>query len=171
MTRLSLSIALCLVSAFSANTAAAQFGFGGDGRIDVTATEATYKGGITVLIGDVIVKQGTAIIKSDRMTIHRAENTKTNGQSKLGAITRIIAEGNFSYIAPENTVTGDKGIYKRSLRQIDVFGNVRLKQPGGNFVDSDSLLYDLETQRARFKNECSGQNCGRINFSLTKQGG
>ena len=149
-----------------ATPAHAQFGFEGSGLIDVAAAEATYKGGITVLTGDVVVKQGDAIITADKMTIYREETTNGTSSPKLGEITRIVAEGNFTYTAPENTVTGDRGIYKRSLKHIDVFGNVRLKQGDGNFVDSDSLFYDLTTRRARFKNECSGPNCGRINFGL-----
>ena len=149
--------------------ASAQFGFEGDGLIDVKATEATYKGGITILTGDVRVKQDGAVITADKMTIYRAENSNSRTALKLGEITRIVAEGNFIYTAPENTVTGDRGIYKRNKRQIDVFGNVRLKQPGGNFVESDTLIYDLKTKRARFKNECTGQNCGRINFELNNE--
>lgn len=147
----------------------AQFGFEGEGKIDVKATQATYKGGVTVLTGDVIVKQGGATITSDKMTIYRAETANSRTALQLGEITRIVAEGNFSYTAPENTVTGDRGIYKRTLNQIDVFGNVKLKQPAGNFVESDSLVYDLKTRRARFKNECIGQECGRINFELNNQ--
>ena len=143
--------------------AQAQFGFGGDGLIDVKASEATYKGGITVLVGDVIVKQEDAVIKADKMTIYRAENANSRSALQLGEITRIVAEGKFSYTSPGNTVTGDRGIYKRSQNQIDVFGNVKLTQPGGNSVDSDSLFYDLTTQRARFKNDSNG---GRINFNL-----
>lgn len=167
MRRFGLFISIAILAAAPVS---AQFGFEGDGLIDVKATEATYKGGITILTGDVIVKQDGAVITADKMTIYRAESANSRTALKLGEITRIVAEGNFTYTAPENTVTGDRGVYKRNQRQIDVFGNVRLKQPEGNFVDSDTLIYDLKTKRARFKNDCTGQDCdGRINFGLNNQ--
>jgi len=143
--------------------------FGGAGIINVKAQEATYRAGTTILTGDVIVSQGASVIMADKMTIYRQEEANSRTALKLGEIIRIVAEGNFSYSAPENTVTGERGIYKRVDKQIDVFGNVRLKQPSGNFVESDSLLYDLENKRARFKNDCKGENCGKINFTLTGQ--
>jgi len=124
--------------------ASAQFGFDGDGVIDVKATEAVYKGRVTVLTGDVIVKQGNAVITSDKMTIYRAETANGRTALQLGEITRIVAEGNFIYDAPENKVTGDQGIYRRIDKQIDVFGNVVLKQPSGNIIESEKLFYDLE---------------------------
>lgn len=149
--------------------ASAQFGFGGDGVIDVKAEVATYKGGVTILIGDVVVKQGDATIKSDKMTIYRAETANKRTAVQLGEITRIIADGNFSYDAPENKVTGDRGVYKRQSKLIDVFGNVKLTQPSGNVIESDTLFYDLENKRARFKNECDGGKCGRTNFEINNQ--
>lgn len=160
--RLFILISLSLF--LTAIPAHAQFGFGGEGVIDVKAQEATYKGGITILTGNVIIKQGDATITSDKMTIYRAENANSRTALKLGEITRIVAEGQFVYDAPENKVTGDRGIYKRVDKQIDVFGNVVLKQPSGNLVTSDSLFYDLETNRARFKNES-----GRTNFTIGTQ--
>lgn len=149
------SLMLCAVPA------TAQFGFGGDGVIDVKAQEATYKGSVTILIGDVVVKQGEAIITSDKMTIYRAETANSRTALKLGEITRIVAEGKFVYDAPDNKVTGDRGIYKRTENQLDVFGNVVLIQPSGNEVTSDSLFYDLKTKSARFKSES-----GRTGFTL-----
>ena len=143
--------------------------FGGAGIIDVTAEEATYRGGTTILTGNVIVKQDATTITADKMTIYREGGSDNRTALKVGEITRIVAEGNFSYTAPQNTVTGDRGVYKRSEKQIDVFGNVRLKQPNGSFVESDSLFYDLETKRARFNNDCKGDKCGKINFTLANQ--
>jgi len=49
--------------------------FGGDKPIKVIAEKATYEGGLTILVGNVDVKQGTARIQSDTMNIYRAEVT------------------------------------------------------------------------------------------------
>lgn len=167
MKRFGLFISIVVLAAAPAS---AQFGFQGDGLIDVKASEATYKGGITILTGDVIVKQDGAVITADKMTIYRAQSANSRTALKLGEITRIVAEGNFVYTTPENTVTGERGIYKRSLRQIEVFENVKLKQSSGNVVESDTLIYDLKTKRARFKNDCTGKKCdGRINFGFNQE--
>ena len=156
-----LYLLFCLGLMLSAQAAAAQFGFDGDGLIDVKAQEATYKGSVTVLTGDVIVKQGEAVITSDKMTIYRAETANSRTALKLGEITRIVAEGKFVYDAPNNKITGERGIYKRTQNQLDVFGSVVLTQSSGNQVASDSLFYDLKTKSARFKSES-----GRTDFSL-----
>ena len=161
MKRFGLFISIVVLAAAPAS---AQFGFQGDGLIDVKASEATYKGSITILTGDVIVKQDGAVITANKMTIYRAETADGRAALKLGEITRIVAEGNFSYEAPENKVTGDRGVYKRNQKQIDVFGNVVLQQPSGNVIESDTLFYDLEKKRARFKNED-----GRVEFSIPNQ--
>lgn len=152
------------ILSFMPPLAHAQFGFGGDGKVDIIATEATYTGGVTTLRGDVIVTQQDAVIRADKMTIYRAETADGRAALKLGEITRIVAEGNFSYEAPENKVTGNRGVYKRNQKQIDVFGNVVLQQPSGNVIESDTLFYDLEKKRARFKNED-----GRVEFSIPNQ--
>ena len=164
-----LSFFILLGFMLSAIPASAQFGFDGDGVIDVIAQEATYKGGVTVLNGDVVVKQGDSTITSDKMTIYRAESANSRTALKLGEITRIVAEGAFVYDSPENKVTGDRGIYSREKKQLDVFDNVVLIQPSGNLVKSDSLFYDLEAKRARFNNKCKGNECGRINFELNNK--
>ncbi len=146
--------------------------FGGTGIIDVTAQDASYRQGTTILTGNVVVTQGESIIKADKMTIYRQEEANTRTALKLGEINRIIAEGNFSYNTPENTVTGERGIYKRSTKEIDVFGDVTLKQASGSFVKSDCLFYDLESKNARFKNKLNNASCkGRVNITIQPRGG
>lgn len=145
--------------------------FGGAGIINVTAQDATYRNGTTVLTGNVIVTQDDSVIKADKMTIYRQEEADARTALKLGEISRIVADGNFSYNAPQNTVTGDRGVYKRSNKQIDVFGNVSLKQASGNFVESDCLFYDLESKSARFNNTLNNASCkGRINITIQPRG-
>lgn len=146
----------------------AQFGFDGDGIIEIAADKASYKGETTELFGNVIVKQGRSTIRSNKMTIYRAKPTSiSEGSIEAGDITRIVATGNVSYVSPENTVTGNKGIYQRQEQEIKILGNVILKRPSGASVRGEVLFYDLEKKRARFKDEEneSGQK-KRIDFSI-----
>lgn len=142
--------------------------FGGDEPIKVLADEATYEGGLTVLVGNVDVTQGSARIRSDKMNIYRSEVTgETSGSLKLGAVNRIDARGNFRYTTPENNVTGDRGVYERDKGIITVTGNVKVRQPGGNTATTDKLIYNVKTETIRFSGKCQGIDCsGRPSIRL-----
>jgi len=144
--------------------ALAQVSFGNDSPINVKAERATYRGALTVLSGDVRVTQKDATIFADRMDLHRNEITTTNTQTnensiKLGNINRIVATGNFKYVTPENSVTGEKGVYERDKEIITVTGNARFVQNNGNKVTGNKMIYDLNTNRARVDGSCTGRDC------------
>lgn len=142
--------------------------FGGDEPIKVLADEATYEGGLTVLVGNVDVTQGSARIRSDKMNIYRSEvNGEISGSLKLGAVNRIDARGNFRYTTPENNVSGDRGVYERDKGIITVTGNVKVRQPGGNTATTDKLIYNVKTETIRFSGKCQGSDCsGRPSIRL-----
>jgi len=161
---------LGLISAvsFMPQLACAQFAFGGDAPIAVNAKTATYKGGLTVLEGDVDVRQSGIRIQSNTMNIYRAEtNPEDDSSVKLGDVTRIVAIGNFRYTSPENSVQGKQGIYERDKGIITVTGNVTFKTSGGATVNGEKLIYNVKKQTAKFGDSCKGENCetDRVNFS------
>ena len=134
--------------------------FGGDTPIKVIAKTATYEGGLTILVGNVDVKQGTARIQSDTMNIYRAEaDNDVSGSLQLGAVNRIDARGNFRYTTPDNTVSGDRGVYERGKGIITVTGNVKVRQSGGNTASTDKLIYNTKTESIRFSGQCQGSDC------------
>lgn len=141
---------------------------GGNEDILVKAQTATYKGRTTLLNGDVDVRQGTSQIFSDTMDIFRAEaDPNAEGSVTLGAVTRIEADGNFRYITPEDTVTGDRGVYERTTGIITVTGDVRVKQMGGNTARTDRLIYNVKTETIRFAGDCLGKQCqGRPSLTI-----
>ena len=151
------------------SSAAAQFAFGGDSPVAVNAETATYKGGLTILEGNVDVLQSGTRIKSDKMDIFREEAAINDDSSlKLGAITKIVAVGNFRYTSPENSVTGNRGVYERSKGIITVTGNVTFKNSDGSTVKGDKLVYDVNKKTAKFGDNCKGDNCnsGRVNIRI-----
>ncbi|WP_409432656.1 LPS export ABC transporter periplasmic protein LptC [Litorimonas sp. RW-G-Af-16] len=158
----------------SDNTSSSLFSFGGDGPVNVTADEAIYQGNTTDLEGNVEVVQGGAVLTSDVMNIVRtSEASQTAGSLKLGAIQTITAKGNFHYVTEENDIRGDQGVYEREKGLITVTGNVRVRQPGGNMVDTDRLIYNVKTEALQFsgqcRNEVTGKGCtktGRTSFKI-----
>ena len=173
-----LSFALC--AAILASPAIAQdparsiqFGFGGDNPIAIQAEKATYKGGLTVLEQDVVVKQGDTTVYADKMDIYRdaADANSISGSLKLGALRRIEAVGNFKFMNPENTVTGDAGTYFADREVFVVTGNVVLTQPNGSSVRGDRLVYNIQNGTARFGTACEtnspgANNCGRVRIRI-----
>ncbi len=152
-------------------TSTAQISFGGQEPIDVKAERATYKGAKTVLSGDVNIQQGSATILADRMDLFRVQGEQSEGGFvQLGNISRIVAVGNFKYITPQNSVTGDKGVYERDKNIITVTGNVKFTQDSGNTVTGNKMIYDLTTSRARVDGNCSGRDCRKNERVVIKIG-
>ena len=157
-------------SASNQDAASAGLGFAGDSPIDITANEARYQGAVTTLIGSVKVDQEGTVITAANMIIERAKAVKDVGDSlKLGEITTIDARGNFVYITPGRRLSGDRGVYEREKEIITVTGNVALKQQGGTTVTGNKLVYNLKTKKAEFGENCTGENCGRVNFSTQQR--
>ncbi len=146
----------------------AQITFGeSDAPILVAADKATYKGKVTILETNVDVRQGDARILADYMEIYRESSgdEAVKGLS-LGAVTRIVAKGNFSYTTPENVVTGDQGVYVRQTGRITVTGNVTARQPSGSRLSGERLVYDIASKRTRFGEDCSGDDCSRVSIRI-----
>ena len=168
MTTIKRAILAALVLGLSTETAMAQFSFDGDSKILINAEKATYEGNKTRLEGNVDVRQGDAQILSDTMNIYRRKRPSTDlADTSLGVVTRIEAEGNFKYVTPDSTVTGNSGVYQRDRGVIIVTGNVILQQANGSRVSGDKLTYNVKTKKTRFGDECPEGNCnGRVNFNI-----
>lgn len=137
------------------------FSMNGDGPINVSARQATYVGGTTDLVGDVVVLQDGSTIYSDEMRILRDQaNSAGAGTVRLGAVREIIGTGNFRYVSDDNDVRGDKGVYERDKSLMTVTGDVTVVQPGGNTVSTDRLVYDTVSETIRFSGQCQGRDCG-----------
>ena len=151
------------------------FAFGGSGPIDVKAEKGIYKGEKTDLRGDVRVEQDGAVITSDEMDIYRLqeEGGASDGSIKLGAVSRIIATGNFHYKSDENDIRGARGVYLKDKNLMTVTGNVVVIQPNGTRADVEKLTYNTITETIRFSGNCRGSGCdsdGRTNFVIPGSG-
>ncbi len=172
--RLPLIALFCVsVSLPASLPAGAQLSGDSKAPIDIKADKSVYRGGTTVLTGQVKIVQKGAELTADKVTIFRAEQTGSdNNPVKLGNINRIIAEGRFTYKTDEQTLTGQKGVYERQKNTITVTGKVRFTNKNGNAVEGNKMVYQLNSKKVRVVGKCTGRNCGkdgRVNITIGGQ--
>lgn len=159
---------LCLTPALFAlitMTAHAQFAQNSNAPTDATADSIVNSTGMTVLRGQVDVRQGETRILADEMRIYSAS---TGVAGSTGQISKIEATGNFYYLTPDQEVRGTDGLYIKSDNTFTVTGDVILLQ-GDNVVTGSKLIYNLDTEEARVVGTCEGRRCGsngRVNILI-----
>lgn len=145
----------------------AQFAAGSSAPTSISADNAVYQGNVTILTGGVDVRQGNVRVLADKMTIYSAGS----GSLSENGFTKIVAQGNFYYLTPEQSVRGDQGIYTKVNDTFVVIGNVIMKQNDGNIITGDKLIYNLKTGNAKVVGSCKGRKCGshgRVNILIKK---
>jgi len=135
--------------------AQAQFAGKSKAPVDLIADEIQSEGSTTTLRGQVDVRQGDVRVLADEVQIFGA----STGES-VSNVTRIVANGNFYYISPEQEVRGDQGIYERATDTFTVTGNVILLQGEDNIVTGNKLFYNVGNKTARMVGNCKGRRCG-----------
>ncbi len=161
---LTLAIAAISILLFPA-TASAQFVAGSNASTTISADHADYQGDITILTGQVDVRQADVRILADKMTVYSAGS---GGLSQSG-FSKIVAEGHFYYLTSDQEVRGDKGVYTKVNDTFVVTGDVILKQKDGNVVTGDTLHYNITTRNAKVVGTCKGRRCGsegRVNILI-----
>jgi len=137
-------------------TAQAQFSRDNNAPIQADADDVSNTAGVTVLSGQVDVRQGETRILSDQMKIYGGS---TGLGPDTGDISRIEASGNFYYLTPDQEVRGNNGVYTKASDTFTVTGDVILLQ-GENVVTGDTLIYNLSNEQARVLGSCKGRKCG-----------
>ena len=146
---------------------------GGDSKspvvIDAKKLEYFDKEQKLVYSGNVVAKQGDAVLRSATLVIFLASSVMQgnsgapgNGESQ---IKRMEASGPVTIVSKDQVGVGDKGIYERGDNKIFLIGNVSLSQ-GGNIIKGkpDSrLIYDLTSSQAVIE--------GGVNSIMTPGGG
>ncbi len=142
----------------------AQFA-GSSAPVDITSDKVSYQGEVTMLTGGVDVRQGDVRVLADEMAVY----TTSAGALSQDGISRIVANGNFYYLTPEQDVRGDRGVYTRTDDTFVVTGNVIMKQADGNVITGEKLIYNLTTKNAVVIGNCEGRKCGskgRVNILI-----
>ncbi|PHR61589.1 MAG: hypothetical protein COA43_02330 [Robiginitomaculum sp.] len=149
-------------------SASAQFVSGSNASTIITADRAEYQGDVTILTGQVDVRQDDVRILADKMVI------KSSSGISSGVFSEVTAEGNFYYLTSEQEVKGQRGVYTKTNDTFVVTGDVVLKQASGNVVTGDKLYYNIGTKNARVVGTCKGRKCGskgRVNILIKNSGG
>jgi len=152
-------IGAVLASALMSTAAHAQFASDSKAPINGSADNVDYQRDVTVLSGQVDVRQADVRILSDVMKIYA--NSGAGGVEAFENLDRIEAIGNFYYITPEQEVRGKRGVYERTSDTFTVTGDVILLQGEDNVVTGDKLIYNLTTNEAKVIGTCKGRRCGR----------
>ena len=165
--RIKTLLALTVVSLVMPLSAQAQFARGGNAPIEAGADDILNKDGVTILTGQVDVRQGGTRILSDVMKIY-------GGATGLGAssgsnVSRIEASGNFYYLTPEQEVRGNNGVYTRESDTFTVTGKVKVRQSNGSTAETDKLIYNVKSETIRFTGNCQGRGCSKGRQRLTIQ--
>ncbi len=138
----------------------AQFAGNSKAPINGSADNVVYQSQMTVLSGQVDVRQDNVRILSDTMKIHSSNNSQQGGA--FDNVSKIEAIGNFYYITPEQEVRGAQGIYEQASDTFTVTGDVILLQGEDNIVTGDKLIYNLTTNEATMVGSCQGRRCGKV---------
>lgn len=104
---------------------------GGPIYINSERTESLERERKVLLIGNVDIRQGTARLRADTVTIlftgEPAPGASNQGVAAgFGQVQSILAEGNVYYVTPELKAKGDRGIYELATDTITMTGNVAL---------------------------------------------
>lgn len=152
----------------------AQFSPDSKAPITGSADNVTNSPGVTILSGQVDVRQADVRILADTMKIYNAANGGAAQSGAFDNVDRIEAIGNFYYITPEQEVKGKRGVYEQATDTFTVYGDVILLQGEDNVVTGSKLIYDLTTREARVIGSCQGRRCGssgRVNILIKNTGG
>ncbi len=161
------ALVVAAVSCLAANPASAQFAPNSSAPIKGSADNADYRADLTVLSGQVDVRQADVRILSDVMKIYSRDGGVQGGAFEN--VNRIEAIGNFYYITPEQEVKGDQGVYEQETDTFTVTGDVILVQGEDNVVTGEKLIYNLTNNEARIVGTCKGRKCGskgRVNILI-----
>ena len=105
---------------------------GGPIYINSERTESLERERKVTLVGNVDIRQGTARLRADTVTILFSGEQGEGAQpasgvaGSFGQIERIVAEGSVYYVTPELKAKGDRGVYELATDTITMTGNVAL---------------------------------------------
>lgn len=95
--------------------------------------------------GHVIVRQGTTVLKTDRLTVHYVGGAIGDGTQQ---VSRLEADGNVLVTSAEQTASGDAATFDTAANTILLTGNVVLTQ-GDNVIRGAKLLIDINSGQAK----------------------
>ena len=105
--------------------------------------QATFSGNVHVVQGDTTMRCKVLVVYYDNNQPGGMKSS-TPGVGGASQISRLEAKGGVVVTQPEQTATGDTGLFDMKSNTITLLGNVVVSQ-GGNVVRGDRLEVDMTT--------------------------
>ena len=105
--------------------------------------QATFSGNVHVMQGDTTMRCKVLVVYYDNNSPGGMKSS-TPGAGGASQISRLEAKGGVVVTQPEQTATGDTGLFDMKSNTITLLGNVVVSQ-GGNVVRGDRLEVDMTT--------------------------
>ncbi len=105
--------------------------------------------GQAIAIGNAKAIQGGSIIKADKIiaVLDKSDNQK---------ITKLLANGNVTFLKDKQLATGNQAIYHLNQDKIIMTGNVKLERDN-NIVKGEKLIIDFLTGLSKIEGSKSNQ--------------
>jgi len=145
--------------------------------IEADSLQVFDKESKAIYSGNVVVTQGTTVMKAQKMVIFYAHaddapgakaqpEGQSGGPDGTTSVKRVEAEGGVVIIEKDQVATGDQGIYDGTTDIITMTGNVALSR-GPNVTKGQKLVYNLGTGIANV----DAGSLGRVSSSFVSGGG
>lgn len=137
------------------------------GPIEITSDslEVLQQNHKAIFTGHVVAVQGDVHIKSEKMTVFykstesektaKPEKTITSAVSDKNSIEKIVVEKNVFLTTPEETASGERGLYDVVNHKIFLNDNVILTRDK-NVLKGDRLVYDFATGKSELNSPEAG---------------
>ncbi|MEO0399273.1 MAG: LptA/OstA family protein [Pseudomonadota bacterium] len=137
------ALSLLLTMPVLTTPAAAQLTSDSDEPLDITSDRLESEENVATWIGSVRAVQGESILTTERLIITRGDE---------GDLDTIEAVGTVRFATTEETIAGDKAVYKEEARTITMLGDVIVTQ-GEQILTGNTLVYWVDTGRLEFTAE------------------
>ena len=125
-----------------------------DEPMEITSSrmEAFNEKKLIVFSGNAMVKQGSKVLKSDKLLLYYKQEPNTKKKAgtieteKTGDLEKLEAKGNVSLTQGERIATGDEAIYFRDSGKVILTGNAMLSE-GKNSIKGDRVIVFINENR------------------------
>lgn len=144
-------------SAQTFSNAFAGFGSNDKQPIEIEARELNVqdKSRVAEFIGNVVVRQGEATLKTERLRVHYA-GSATSSEAVQNRISKLEATGTVYIASQDQTATGDAAVFDMVQQRLVLTGKKVVLSQGPNIVVGSKLTVNLET--------------GKVDLEAPKQG-
>lgn len=133
-------------------------GFGSNDKepieIEARELEVHDKNRVAEFIGNVVVRQGEATLKTEHLRVHYAGSA--TGEAVQSRISRLEASGTVYISSQDQTATGDAAIFDMEQERLVLTGKKVVLSQGPNVVVGNKLTVNLKT--------------GKVDLQAPKQG-